>query len=108
MGAMVEKITFDAPSYDDDGVQDGWTEGAYTCRAHFRYLRGGETVQAARLDGRQPVVMTIRWSAVADTITSDWKVRDARRGTVYNVSAPPVLTDDRKWLEITAESGGAV
>lgn len=108
MKPMVEKITFDAPSFDSAGVQDGWSEGAYTCRAYFRYLRGGEAVQAARLDGRQPVVMTIRRSSIADTITSDWKVRDARRGTVYNISAPPVPTDDRMWLEITATSGIAV
>lgn len=104
---LYERVTFDAPSYDAQGVQDGWTEGAYSCRAHFRYLRGSEAVMAARLDGKQPIVATIRRGSKADTITTDWVLKDARRGTVYNIRTI-VPTDDRAWLEITAESGVAV
>ncbi len=106
-GDLHNAITFDAPSYDAQGVQDGWTEGAYSCRAHFRYLRGSEAVMAARLDGKQPIVATIRRGSKADTITTDWVLKDARRGTVYNIRTI-VPTDDRAWLEITAESGVAV
>lgn len=105
---LIESVVFDAPAFDADGVQDGWVVGAYMCRAQFRYLRGSEPVVAARLSGRQPVVMTIRRSSVADTITTDWKIRDKRRGIEYNITAPPVPTDDRGWLEITCESGVAV
>ncbi len=105
---LQERVTFDAPSFDDDGVQDGWTDGALTCAAHFRYLRGGETVQAERLRGTQVLVVTIRRNSVADGITAEWKMRDARRGTVFNITAPPVPTEDRAWLEITATSGVAV
>ena len=103
---LVDSLSFDAPIYDLRGLQTGWSEDAYSCRAQIRYLRGGEAVQAARLDGKQPVVVTIRRSDVADMITSDWKVKDARRGTIFNVRAI-VPTEDRAWLEITAESGVA-
>ena len=103
---LTESLEFDAPVYDDRGSQTGIDEGAYACRASFRFLRGGEAVQAARLDGRQPVVATIRRSSVAETITTDWVMRDVRTSTAYNVRAV-VPTDDRKWLEITAESGVA-
>ena len=104
---LIKAVTFDAPAYDSHGVQTGWAEDAYTCRAHFRYLRGSEAVMAARLDGKQPIVATIRRGSKADTITTDWVLKDARSRTVYNIRAI-VPTDDRAWLEITAESGVAV
>lgn len=106
-GRLTERVAFDAPTYGADGVQTGWDQGVFTCAAHIRYLRGSETVIAARLDGKQPIVATIRRSALAETITPDWVLRDARRGTVYNIRSI-VPTEDRAWFEITAESGVAV
>jgi head-tail adaptor len=103
-----ELVAFDSPSETVDdygGVATAFLE-AYRCRAHFRYLRGGETVQAARLEGRQPVVVTIRTSALARTITSDWRMRDVRRGQTFNIRSI-VPSDDRAWIEITAEKGVA-
>ncbi|WP_074939767.1 phage head completion protein [Roseovarius indicus] len=103
---LFESVTFDRPTFDAHGVQTGWSEGVYSSRAHFRYLRGSESVMAARLDGKQPVVATIRRSAVAETINSEWVMRDVRRGTTYNIRTV-VPSDDRRFLEITAESGVA-
>lgn len=103
---LVDRLVFDAPSYDAAGSQDGWTPSAYECRGKIRYLRGGETVQAARLDGKQPVVVTIRKSDDAEAIDTDWIMRDPRRDEKYNIRAV-VPTEDRRWLEITAESGVA-
>ncbi|WP_370281558.1 head-tail adaptor protein [Pseudooceanicola sp.] len=103
---LVDRLVFDAPSYDAAGSQVGWTPSAYVCRGKIRYLRGGETVQAARLDGKQPVVVTIRRSDDAQAIDTDWIMRDARGGEKYNIRAV-VPTEDRRWLEITAESGVA-
>lgn len=79
----------------------------FTARAHFRYLRGGEAVQAARLQGKQPVVVTVRRSSQTLKITTDARMRDARTGDIYNIRAI-VPTDDRQFLEITAEKGVAV
>lgn len=76
-------------------------------RGHIRYLRGGETVQAARLQGKQPVVVTIRRSIETLQINTDTVMRDARTGTVYNIRAV-VPTENRQFFEITAESGVAV
>lgn len=103
---LVDSLTFDAPTYDAAGAQDGRTPSAYVCRGNIRYLRGGETVQAARLDGKQPVVVTIRRSNTAKTISTDWVMRDARRGVKFNIRSI-VPTEDRRWIEITAESGVA-
>lgn len=111
-GALFEKVGFDPPVEADDGYGGktvGWDEhGAVVRRAHFRYLRGGETVQAERLAGRQPVVVTVRADSATRALGSDWRMRDLVRGTVYAVKEPPRLSDDRLWLEILCESGVAV
>lgn len=107
-GKLFELVAFDRPTETIDeygGVATAFAE-AYRCQAHFRYLRGGETVQARRLEGKQPVVMTIRQSALALTIANDWRVRDVRRGDTYNVRAI-VPTEDRAYLELTCEKGVA-
>lgn len=105
---LQELVAFDEPvetADDYGGVATSYAE-RYRCRARFMYLRGGETVQARRLEGRQPVVVTIRQSALARTITTDWRMRDVRRGETYNVRSI-VPTDDRAYFEITAEKGVA-
>lgn len=108
-GPLHYRVAFDAPEYVADGSGGQtrtWAE-MLTCAAGFRFLRGGETVQAARLDGRQPAVVTIRSSSDARQITTDWRMRDTRTGAVYNVRSI-VPTDDRAFLELLCESGVAV
>lgn len=109
---LTYRVAFDPPLDSPDGhggTETGWDEtSALLARAHFRWLRGGETVQAARLQGRQPVVVTIRNHEAARTITSGWRMRDLTTGEAFNVRTAPVMTDDRMWLEITAERGVAV
>lgn len=120
LARLREQVAFDVPAEAPDGsggVEAGWLEQIANCKAHFRYLRGGETVQAARLEGRQPVVVTLQASAVTRAITSDWRMRDVRReefdddGVLmrgeYNIRAV-VETEDRQWIEVTAETGVAV
>lgn len=105
---LYELVAFDSPAETVDdfgGVATSFGE-AYRCRAKFLYLRGGETVQASRLEGRQPVVVTIRTSPLARTITPDWRMRDVRRGETYNIRSI-VSSDDRAWLELTCEKGVA-
>jgi head-tail adaptor len=105
-GALYERVAFDAPVAQTNGyggVLQGWQE-AFETRAKYQFLRGGETVQAARLQGRQPVVVTIRNNSTAAMITPAWRMRDTRTGDVYNVRSI-VRSDDRQWLELTAERG---
>ncbi|UIK05009.1 head-tail adaptor protein [Neorhizobium galegae] len=107
-----QRVAFDALVRSPDGhggTTTGWgaPEAAVMAWAHFRYLRGGEAVQAARLAGRQPMVVTIRKSAAAAQITNDWRMRDVCTGAIYNIRAI-VPTDDRGFLELTVEGGVAV
>jgi hypothetical protein len=114
-------MAFDAPAPSADGsggYENGWSERIAKTAAHILYLRGGENVQAARLQGRQPVVVTVYANPETRQITTDWRCRDLRRERVdadtgqlvaggYNIRAI-VETSDRRFLEITAETGVAV
>lgn len=107
--ALYEAFAFDSPVSIDNaagGKELGWTE-AFTARAKVRYLRGSEEVLAARLQGRQPIVAVIGNSVAARLVTTDWRMRDTRRAIDYNIRTV-VPSDDRRWIEITAESGVAV
>lgn len=109
-GDLHERVAFDWKVESDDGHGNTlyeWAapEYAYECRAHFRTLRGGEVVQGARLQGQSTVVVTIRHCAKARQITADCRMRDLRNVVEYDIKGPPVLTDDRAFLEITVQSG---
>lgn len=107
---LYESVTFQSPSPTSNGqggFEDGWTQ-EHVCRANFRYLRGGETVQAARLQGKQPVVITVRACANLNDLNPSWIIRDARRvGHEYNIRSA-VPSDNRLYVEITAERGVSV
>lgn len=121
-GLLTRSVAFDKPDRGDDGhggIAEGWQEAmlAVEAQAHFMYLRGGETVQAARLEGRQPIVVTIYNFAAARMIDETWRMRDMRdgdwdsgdnwTGPVFQVRGRPVPSQDRRWLEITIEGGVA-
>ena len=49
-------------------------------------LRGGEAVQASRLQGTQPYIVTVRYDLAVATVTTDWRVVDTRTGTAYAIT----------------------
>lgn len=107
-GKLSDRVAFDAPQVlqnGQGGTYQGWAE-QHACWANLRFLRGGETALQGRLAGRQPVVITIRACAAARTITPEWRMRNTRTGTIYNLRSI-IPTDDRMYLELTAESGVA-
>ncbi len=107
-GELRERVAFDARIETDDGYgnkRGGFVE-RFRCSASFTPLRGGETVIASRLEGRQPVVVRIRASSATRLITADWRMRDRRTGVAYAVRSV-IETSDRKWVDLTVESGTA-
>jgi head-tail adaptor len=114
-------VAFDERVTEPDGhgnEQEKFVE-QFKRRAGFTYLRGGESVIASRLEGRQPIVVRVRRDSDTIKITSDWRMRDTRNGAwqgsgddqywagaIYAVrSIAP--TDDRQFLDIVVESGVA-
>lgn len=87
-GQLVERVSFSSREIVDDGygneVAGDWQE-RFETRAKFAHLRGGETVMAARLESHSMVLMTVRKSAKTEAVTTDWRVTDVRRDTIFNV-----------------------
>jgi SPP1 family predicted phage head-tail adaptor len=107
-GQMDRRVVLERPTSAPDGMggtENGWQASAAVW-AHFRYLRGGETVLAGRLEGRLTMVATILASSYSRAVTPAWRLRDAREGTIWNVRAV-IPSDDRAFIELTCESGVA-
>lgn len=109
-GKMDRRLRFEARQEIDDGdgnpVSGEWLP-RFTVWGSRKFLRGGETVLAARLESRQPAILTIRDSRQAREITADWHVVDTVDGRIYNIRENPKLSDDRGFLEMLVEAGVA-
>lgn len=102
---LPDRISLDRRSNEQDGFGNfiGEWAPAFSRWCAVRALRGTETVLAARLEGRQPVIVTVRSDPETDQI--DPEMRATINGRVYNVREHPRLTEDRLFLEFLAESG---
>ncbi|UCI23682.1 head-tail adaptor protein [Mesorhizobium sp. B2-8-5] len=108
-GSLRERVAFDARSEIDDGYGNtvaGDFEERFQCRAEFRSRGGSEAVMAARLEGRNTFGVYVRSSSQSRRLTTDWRMRDVRAGTVYAVIAVDIITDPA-WVYLTVQSGVA-
>jgi hypothetical protein len=84
----------------------------FTVAANITPRLGGETVEAARLAGRQPVVVRVRQTPDTKTIRTDWKITDLASGAEYNIrtAADPYMgtVEHGKFLDMLAEAGVAI
>jgi SPP1 family predicted phage head-tail adaptor len=105
-GQLTERVAFEQKGSAPDGY--GGTTTAYveqfTCRAGFQHLRGGEAVQAARLQGQHTLIIRVRASSLTKAVTGDWRVRDARKGTVYAIKDVEPETNGM-FISFTCQSG---
>lgn len=101
------RAAFERRTEANDGygnTQDVWA-ASFTRWCGITYLKGGETVMGARLEGRQPVILTVRADSETRIITPD--MRAIINGQAYNIRESPRPTKDRAYLEMAAESGVA-
>jgi head-tail adaptor len=111
-GALRERLHFQRRVNGNDGM-GGTIPGAgafatvFTVSAGLRPRTGGEAVTAARLDGRQPFIVTVRWARHMLDVTTAWQLVDARNSNrVLNIVSPPADPDGcNQWLEFIAEEG---
>jgi len=93
-----------------EGGGDGYgnSEGAWVerfrCAARILPLKGRDEITAQRLQGVQPVVITIRASAAAREVNSDWRALDARSGRSYAIRSV-TETERRDAIELLCEAG---
>jgi head-tail adaptor len=113
-GSLRYRMTFAARDTTEDeygNPSTGWSD-KFTVSANITAKVGGEAVDAARLVGRQPVILTVRRSADTRLITTDWKATELESGTEFNIrtAIDPFIGDSQHglWIEMIAETGVAV
>lgn len=107
-GDLRHRVRFAEPQAGSDGAGgalDGFMD-RFDRRAEYTHLRGGETVLAARLEGRHPQIIRVRADSETREVTTDWRITDARTGTVYAIR-DVTWSEDRAWIDFLAESGVA-
>jgi head-tail adaptor len=112
-GELRQRITFAERNTIEDefgNVSTGWVT-RFTVSADLWPRLGGETIEAARLAGRQPVIIRVRRSPDTKQIKTDWKATDAD-GNEYNIrTVADGFSGDAghgMYLDMMAESGVAV
>lgn len=107
-GALYHRVAFDQRAAAADGY--GNAEGAFVEQfrrwAAFLYAGGGETVTAARLEGRGVLKVRLRSDSRSRAIAADWRMRDVFTGTVYAIRDVDAAAD-RAWVYLMVESGVA-
>lgn len=108
-GEFRDLLRFEKRDEVDDGAgnHEGPWRARFTQCAAMTPLRGGETVIAARLEGRQPAVFKVYCNAETRQITSDWRMVDVRSGAVYAVQSVVDMERTGRFLTIMAEAGVA-
>lgn len=107
-GRLHEQVAFDRRQDTADGYGNTQSDFAerFRRRAGFTYLRGTEGVIAARLEGRQPIVVRLRADSDTRSIGTDWRMRRIATGEAYAVRSV-AETPDRRWVDVMVEKGVA-
>lgn len=104
-GQLDKRIDLRSRLDDDDNYGNKKSDfvSRFTIWGNVKFLRGGEGVLAARLTAKQPVIITVRKSTQAQTITAAW--RAVIDGQTYKIRENPTPTDNRLYLQFLAETG---
>jgi SPP1 family predicted phage head-tail adaptor len=106
-GSLRERVAFDKKGTASDGgggTTTAWAE-QFQRRAAYVHRNGGEAVMADRLQGRHTLVIRVRADSQTRSVSTNWRARDARVGTVYNI-VDVTPTVDRMWVDVLAQTGG--
>lgn len=84
------------------GTKLEWSTVA-TAPAGFYATRGSESSMASRLSGKQPFIVTVRFSLATRAITPAYRLQDARRPErMFDIKAISDPDGKSAWLEILA------
>lgn len=109
-GRLQHRLRWESRQTFDDGYGNTQTDFAeeFTCWAEVKPSLGIETVNAARLQGQQPVDIVVRLNNRTREIAADWRAVDVNEDTIYAIKAPPIdMQQYRAYLTIKAVAGVA-
>lgn len=108
-GRLSERVSFARRVEREDEYGNTvaeWQE-QFQCAAAYKHLRGGEAVMAARLENRHPVIVRIRTSTAARSVTAEWKMTDMRTGVEYAIK-DVTHGVERMYIDLLCMSGVAI
>lgn len=106
-GDLRDRITFQARGEDDNGDPIGRWGDRFSRSARLTWLRGSESVMASRLEGRQPVVITVRACSQTRLIDGAWRAVNARNDKQkFNITAVSPAKESG-FIDVLAVMGGA-
>jgi head-tail adaptor len=115
IGMLRERIRFQQRGLDANGDRLGaWDDGASVSRAaRFKYRTGrrdDEAIFQARMQGDQPVDVTVRFDRQTAQVTNAWRVVRPSDGRVFNIRS--IIYDELRayitLLCVEDGSGGGV
>lgn len=105
-GALRERVAFQARATGSDQYGNETTgdfADVFTTAASYTYLRGGESVMAARLSSKQPIVVRVRTSTAARAVNTDYRIKDTRTNVVMNIRTATPTVDG--FIDFLVEAG---
>jgi head-tail adaptor len=110
-GELREMVRFDRrATIPDDGygnTSGAWEPFAGPCPARIAPAAGSEDVLAERLQGLQPVEITVRYSRQTAALGTQDRAVDVRSGRTYSISSVNNGDERLAYLTILATAGGA-
>lgn len=107
-GDLRDRVAFQRRTELSDGAGNfvsDW-EPMFERSAMFVMRPGNESVLAARLEGRQPITVVVRFDSQTKTVTPDWRLLDLRNGNrVLAITAADDLDRRRQWWTMVCEVG---
>lgn len=101
-GQLSRRVSFRQRAAGEDSAHDGAWATIVTRQARVQPKLGGEAVQAARMAGTQPVIITVRRDATTKTIDNGWSAVDYRDATIIWDIQSVIVTEDLQWVEALA------
>jgi SPP1 family predicted phage head-tail adaptor len=108
-GRLYYHVAFDRRLDEEDeygNTVSTWVE-QFQRRAEFRTMPGSESVVAARLAGRQPMLVNVRIDSQVALVGNDWQIRSVRNGLAYNIRDVRRDTTNRSMMVFLVEGGVA-
>jgi SPP1 family predicted phage head-tail adaptor len=108
-GAMRDEVAFQkrvaaTDDYGNEGIGEWTTQ--FTRLVEYIMRPGNETVQAARLDGRQPITVAVPYDSQVSQVTPEWRLLELRgQGRVLNIRASEDMDRRGRWWTLECEAG---
>jgi hypothetical protein len=107
-GDLRERIRFEQRGIDADGNRlDDWdAANGITRAARIFFRQGTEPVLQQRLQGVQPVEITVYSDSQTRTVTTGWRAVNTRTGQAFNIRAP-APSEDHAFITFGAVDDGS-